>query len=362
MERGQMDLKKMITRLLDDGEIVRDTRLYPAIRESMVAKAIAEEVLQFVELDIPDIFHEEVSINELIFDREFLKESYSGRWQQLNQLTREMRFQHYKLYRPGEHVNPYSGKDRRLAGYMLMQYFLPLWWSEHKQCYKMDPELENTFHDTERFEIVVPVLENLPYRHIYVDYSEQENFFNGVFCSTIPYQAGYVIWFLLLHGEQIMVTSIEMNPLEDRFRPYLFDSNLGGDPLTRRQVLSTMQLLNYLCASNADIQPVQRKKEITAPQRNNSKMRKVEKDMKTSICGYAYGQEVRAIKRMPVSAPSRKGSSSHGSKGQKKRPHTRRAHWHHYRIGKGRKEVKVVFLPPTIVGSKPGMATVHKVK
>lgn len=44
------------------------------------------------------------------------------------------------------------------------------------------------------------------------------------------------------------------------------------------------------------------------------------------------------------------------------RPHTRKAHWHHYWVGKGRKELVLRWIAPTVVGTGERVATIHRVR
>lgn len=44
------------------------------------------------------------------------------------------------------------------------------------------------------------------------------------------------------------------------------------------------------------------------------------------------------------------------------RPHTRKAHWHHYWVGKGRKELVLRWIAPTVVGTGECVATIHRVR
>ena len=43
------------------------------------------------------------------------------------------------------------------------------------------------------------------------------------------------------------------------------------------------------------------------------------------------------------------------------RAHVRRAHWHHYWTGKGRTELVLRWIAPTLVGSGEKPATIHRV-
>ena len=115
----------------------------------------------------------------------------------------------------------------------------------------------------------------------------------------------------------------------------------------------------YLCASNAEIKDVH----ISKKDRNKAKHPLAKRAMAvdSSKVGYHLGIQ---FEKMYFETESSQSSSGGGRVGIKKRPHVRRAHWHHYWTGPGRTVLEVKWLEPVfVVGSEKELETVvHPVK
>lgn len=101
-----------------------------------------------------------------------------------------------------------------------------------------------------------------------------------------------------------------------------------------------IQRLAYLCSSQPDIAPPTpaASRYLSAPS----------KEPQVWEVGYRIAREIRAARE-----------TEHGQGGGgPKRPHLRRAHWHTYRVGKGRQGTELKFLLPIIVGGSTDSAPV----
>ena len=116
--------------------------------------------------------------------------------------------------------------------------------------------------------------------------------------------------------------------------------------------------IQYLCASNAEIHEVKVSKKSKPVVEIGGKKTPV--SIRVSNVGYRIGERFEQM----YSDDGDVTSSKPGLKGVKKRPHIRRAHWHHYWTGPGRSVLEVKWLEPIFVmGTEEEIDTVvHDVK
>jgi hypothetical protein len=104
-----------------------------------------------------------------------------------------------------------------------------------------------------------------------------------------------------------------------------------------RMVQRAVSLLVYLCAANADLQPVPRTK-LGRARRSSDRSQSAKPLMVVGV-GYRIGAALRAYRK---SAPRPAGIPA----GRTVPPHLRRAHFHTFLAGPGRTETRVHWLPP----------------
>jgi hypothetical protein len=126
------------------------------------------------------------------------------------------------------------------------------------------------------------------------------------------------------------------------------------------EIIPFIQLVLYLCAENIDM--------INKPKHPSTRMRTFggidsPKEPKVWNVGERIGTTIRKYRNESNQEITKRDSNgSHSSK----RPHIRKAHWHHFWSGKGRKELILKWLPPIPVGidddEEDGPIVIHKVK
>lgn len=77
--------------------------------------------------------------------------------------------------------------------------------------------------------------------------------------------------------------------------------------------------------------------------------------------GVRFGAAVRRA-RVSLQSDSKPEDLSHKRKHASPRPYMRRAHWHHYRVGKGRTELILKWIEPVFVGSGEVSVVKHRVR
>jgi hypothetical protein len=125
------------------------------------------------------------------------------------------------------------------------------------------------------------------------------------------------------------------------------------------EIIPFIQLVLYLCAENVDL--------INKPKHPSTRMRTFggidsPKEPKVWNVGERIGTTIRKHRNESNQESESRSSGSHSSP----RPHIRKAHWHHFWSGKGRKELILKWLPPIPVGiddnEEDGPIVIHKVK
>lgn len=101
--------------------------------------------------------------------------------------------------------------------------------------------------------------------------------------------------------------------------------------------------LLYLCCKNADLRPLPAVATRTSKRRSG----RGAKPPKLIGMGYRIGPQLRAYHKR-VADEDRDGGT-----GWKKAPHLRRAHYHTYRVGPGRRESIMMWLHPIFVNATP---------
>jgi hypothetical protein len=131
------------------------------------------------------------------------------------------------------------------------------------------------------------------------------------------------------------------------------DSALGATPelvgaWTREILRICLPVLLYACSSEPD-----RRSEASLPMKRKAK-RKAPQPPRLYQLGYRVGPALLAPLR---------GSQGHsgGTSGRTVVPHMRRAHWHTYRVGPGRQDSYVRWLPPISVNPEGQPASVPTV-
>lgn len=95
----------------------------------------------------------------------------------------------------------------------------------------------------------------------------------------------------------------------------------------------------------------------------NKKTNSVFKDIQTNEVGFTYGCSIRKSKLNSRKTKYIKSTKEpEDVKSYSRRGHMRRAHWHKFRYGKGRENVKLLWMPPMYIsGTDNQSITMHKV-
>lgn len=269
--------------------------------------------------------------------------------------------------------------------------FVEARWCAYKKIYEFNPTFIRYLAATEAGEISISLLKKLPFRSFYISFGgevlDSEPFPGFVPCIgmfvyiyfTKVEEDEYAHFAMTLRG--VNETSIplycgikdrcvftEVTNIDKMPKAVWNYITHNGDPkqiemVKRKQknqkqfFMIVMNACQYLCASNAEIKDVKVDKKHRPVITVNGKDKPIAMDL--SQVGVRLGQKFEKMYRDLESECQREGR-----KGIRKRPHVRRAHWHHYWTGPGRTVLTVKWLEPVFVmGTDDEIDTViHEVK
>lgn len=260
-------------------------------------------------------------------------------------------------------------------------------WTKYKKIYELQPTFADYLADTESAKVSCELWKRLPYESFYLYFGDRE-------INPEKYGLGSITMktckgaFVRVHVATKLVINLGIEILGnggqekwigfalnvpdglnfDEAIDYYIESRKGIESFDEKRVNEVkafwrpffrivMNACQYFSASNAEIKDVKvAKKDRPTMKSKDGKEKKV--NIQVSQVGYSIGKRFEQIYQA-----SESNSTHIGTKGTKKRPHVRRAHWHHYWTGPGRTVLEVKWLEPVFVMADNDMnAVVHQVK
>lgn len=118
-----------------------------------------------------------------------------------------------------------------------------------------------------------------------------------------------------------------------------------------------ISLVLYLSAVNADM-----KRDLTQPFKRTKQVRDIAREVEHIHVGDEVAVRIRTMNNHPT---ARADSEPLGGHHRSPVTHVRRAHWHTFRVGEGRKKIQVKWLAPVVVnadGEQKNIVTINKVE
>lgn len=224
-------------------------------------------------------------------------------------------------------------------------------WIKFKQCYTITKELADSLFTMDDLTFPVHAL-NMPFRTIYLDWESIEEAHNqikplGVFITIgdVPYGNACVslcsVVTLALKGGEYVFGGISFDYFPEHMEMSLMElitELTKGFEEERPLLIKALLFAAYLSCEKPDIVENEVQKVIYRPSVKNrySSVRKWD-------VGVRYTTEYRERET--------ETRTRHLTTGRRPpRPHIRKAHWQVYRIGPGRKDSKVIWIAPVMVG------------
>lgn len=245
-----------------------------------------------------------------------------------------------------------------------MKYYLSGKWRLTKVVYTTDPIFMDALSDSESTALYTAILRRLPFRTFYLHCPREDSL--GLLIHVEPYENEncLLVAGIIFQDQTELACKLISLPFQNGETPQqaldhlILSMHLTGpsplapskpDDMIAGYAQSLMEALSfsyYLASQDADIRPVRTSKEQRCRRSNGTPLRIREWEIGFRVgCTIAQMYRRRPTGHPPAaSAPEPTGI---------KRPHVRRAHWHHYWTGKGRSVLVVKWLFPTIIHGDP---------
>lgn len=244
-------------------------------------------------------------------------------------------------------------------------------WGKYKRVYRFDPELELSLATVDEIKIPLKMLERLPFRSFYIEFSPDGIFtpaFHGSFVEVLDLHDAVALRFMRLTSDLRSMSGSGIFHIDHtQEEPYVVikreqvDGHHDKDPNGLRTdweefCFFVLNAMIYLCASNAEIRETSYVSGPNAPR----KTKKAEEDLKINECGYVYGETIRLRRREQQTLENKivRGTTARRAP----RPHPVKASWQHYWTGSGDNKKRILlFKDPYFTGKKVNIVTISKV-
>lgn len=258
-------------------------------------------------------------------------------------------------------------------------YMLPILmetWSKNKQVFKPDPDFADALLHTEHLQYTEDMLKHLPCRTFYIDLEDCGLFsdIHGLLIHVQEEENGVHINMILMtvsddDKEDILTFShyshgvfdkngyIQIDLSEFGKMDYEYWSPAGHEKAMSRlnkmqkrtlPFLLGYQMIAYLSLEKPELTENPVTKTTYRPRKPGEPVRDKFSEIQIRDVGIRYGKDFRkTIQEMKEKKPAENKKSNKPV--HSVRPHFHCAHWHYHRIGKGRKELKLMWHEPTFV-------------
>lgn len=259
-------------------------------------------------------------------------------------------------------------------------------WRIDKQVYQFDEQICNLlFQQAENPEdlmLTTDVFKLLPSKSVYIKYpsniiNDKNNYVDGFLAWVESDMNDHSYELRLVHigninGERTTITNeiIHLTPgktvsdgVDEALNLVKNQNDIGNKVISdiqqdryfindyKMRISRDIQLVLYLCASNADIEENPEQSKIY--RFNNGIIKDKYREIKIYDVGYKLFDEIDTLEE--VEKGPRKQSNSVGTS---KSPHIRKAHWHHYWVGKENEKSKILkWLHPMFINPQKGKKT-----
>lgn len=315
-------------------------------------------------------------------DDDFLKAEYTGELKYLNDAFLQRRGELYGVMTGSSEIPKSRSQDIAYSREVASMFLVDNFWSRDKEVYRFDAEMELALADSEEVKFPVRVLDRLPYQCIYIEFAEDGIFrsnFHGAFVYACPCNNGYILVMQrikedgrCMFGHVTLIPPVHDGVFLFRREDITSENGIDRNRDWKEFGFFVLNALLYLCADNAEIRQNEENKKTYRPSGTvKNRFREVRKWECEFRIARKKAQPVK--KNLPEEGGDEEDGKTEQSEDDKQgrnagkvsyaiTPHTRRAHWHHYWTGKGRKVLVLKWIAPTRVGYGDGIAVVHEVK
>jgi len=375
-----------------------------------------EKTLQMMkDKDMCDPDSTVADLEDYAFDLFFFTPEYKGKFEKWNN---EIMYNTMvnKLFFPMYSMKDFDQRSTEWKDVLTTNLVLSTW-MKFKMVYKIDNDFFHEIKQTENLITSKEMFDKLPFKCFFIDLTEVDNIANfkgaWVYITTDDIHGNkdfysvniymvqndnftfftYYSWYKFTEeqqevewhsddlpksdfiartfvGEDDLMTkdirSLLDNPT-DFTKDGLIDVTLDmRDEYDPREsiVVSIFQIMSFIAIDASDVNENATTKSTYRPHKEGSKIKNKFSEIRMWDVGVQYGKAIRVAKREYKKHIERENDPVESKDRKPVRPHIRRAHWHKYHVGEGRKETKTLWLAPVYVcgNGKEIPVTIREVK
>lgn len=375
-----------------------------------------EKTLQMMkDKDLCDPDATVVDLEDYAFDLFFFTPEYKGKFEKWNhEIMYNTRVN--KLFFPMYSMKDFDQRSTEWKDVLTTNLVLSTW-MKFKMVYKIDNDFFHEIKQTENLITSKEMFDKLPFKCFFIDLTEVDNIANfkgaWVYITTDDIHGNkdfysvniymvqndnftfftYYSWYKFTDEQQeiewhsddlpksdfiartfvgeddLMTKDIRslLNNPTDFTKDDLIDVTLDmRDEYDPREsiVVSIFQIMSFIAIDASDVNENATTKSTYRPHKEGSRIKNKFSEVRMWDVGVQYGKAIRVAKREYKKHIERENDSVESKDRKPVRPHIRRAHWHKYRVGEGRKETKTLWLAPVYVcgNGKEIPVTIREVK
>lgn len=375
-----------------------------------------EKTLQMMkDKDMCDPDSTVADLEDYAFDLFFFTPEYKGKFEKWNN---EIMYNTMvnKLFFPMYSMKDFDQRSTEWKDVLTTNLVLSTW-MKFKMVYKIDNDFFHEIKQTENLITSKEMFDKLPFKCFFIDLTEVDNIANfkgaWVYITTDDIHGNkdfysvniymvqndnftfftYYSWYKFTDEQQevewhsddlpksdfiartfvgeddLMTKDIRslLNNPTDFTKDGLIDVTLDmRDEYDPREsiVISIFQIMSFIAIDASDVNENATTKSTYRPHKEGSKIKNKFSEVRMWDVGVQYGKAIRVAKREYKKHIERENDSVESKDRKPVRPHIRRAHWHKYHVGEGRKQTKTLWLAPIYVcgNGKEIPVTIREVK
>jgi hypothetical protein len=354
-------------------------------------------------------------LEDYAFDLFFFTPEYKGKFEKWNnEIMYNTRVN--KLFFPMYSMKDFDQRSTEWKDVLTTNIVLSAW-MKFKMVYKIDNDFFHEIKQTENLITSKEMFDKLPFKCFFIDLTEVDNIANfkgaWVYITTDDIHGNkdfysvniymvqndnftfftYYSWYKFTDEQQevewhsddlpksdfiartyvgeddLMTKDIRslLNNPTDFTKDGLIDVTLDmRDEYDPREsiVVSIFQIMSFIAIDASDVNENATTKSTYKPHKEGSKIKNKFSEVRMWDVGVQYGKAIRVAKREYKKHIERENDSVESKDRKPVRPHIRRAHWHKYHVGEGRKQTKTLWLAPVYVcgNGKEIPVTIREVK
>ena len=375
-----------------------------------------EKTLQMMkDKDMCDPDSTVADLEDYAFDLFFFTPEYKGKFEKWNkEIMYNTRVN--KLFFPMYSMKDFDQRSTEWKDVLTTNLVLSTW-MKFKMVYKIDNDFFHEIKQTENLITSKEMFDKLPFKCFFIDLTEVDNIANfkgaWVYITTDDIHGNkdfysvniymvqndnftfftYYSWYKFTEEQQevewhsddlpksdfiartfvgeddLMTKDIRslLNNPTDFTKDGLIDVTLDmRDEYDPREsiVVSIFQIMSFIAIDASDVNENATTKSTYRPHKEGSKIKNKFSEVRMWDVGVQYGKAIRVAKREYKKHIERENDSVESKDRKPVRPHIRRAHWHKYHVGEGRKQTKTLWLAPVYVcgNGKEIPVTIREVK